>query len=116
MSGPMHRASNTPRTGIATRTTEIGQTYVAFDQLPARVRQRLATATLPIDPISLLAYYRQGIDGGFDPAYVESVVIKAIDDTERLAATTLDRERSTWNIGEEMAASMKAANARRLGR
>lgn len=109
------RHSNTPSTGMRTRTTEIGETYTALDRLPIVIRKRLADATLPIDPISLLAYYRQGIDRGFDPRYVEAVVIKAIEDTEKQVADTLAREREGWNIGEEMAASMKAAHRRRVG-
>lgn len=39
-----------------------------------------------------------------------------IEGSEKTAAETLERERATWNLGEEMAASMKAAHQRRLGR
>ena len=112
----VHRQSNTPKSGLATRMTEVGQTYEALDQLPVAVRRRLADASLPIDPISLLAYYRKGIDGGYDPAFVEAVVIDAIVNTEKMAADNLDRERATWTIGEDMARAMKSAHTRRLGR
>src|SRR5690242_20560996 len=101
------RQSNTPKTGLYTQQTDVGETYTALDQLPARIRRRLADATLPIDPISLLAYYRKGIDGGYDPEFVEAKVIEAIENTEILARENLDRERATWTLGEDMAASMK---------
>lgn len=112
----VHRSSNTPKTGMRTHTAGISASYEALDRLPIAVRRRLADATLPICPIALLAYYRQGIDGGFDPAYVERVVLDAIINTEQTAAETLERERESWTLGEDMAASMKAAHSRRLGR
>lgn len=105
-------------TGLQVHVTDDrSRSYLALEHLPPALRKRLNEATLPIPPEVVLAYYQQMVRlQGRSPAEAERFVIEKLERTERTAAETLARERETWNLGEEIAASMKAAHQRRLGR
>lgn len=92
------------------------ETFIAFDAMPPRCRKRLADSTLPLDPITLADFYRRIVAAGYETEFAEAHVIKAITDTEKDFADKLARERETWTLGEDMAAAMKAAHSRRMGR
>lgn len=108
--------SNAPRdSGLVTAQKASGESYWCFERFPVRIRVRLAEATLPICPVSLYAYWRKGVDNGYDPAFVEQKVIEAIERTEKIGAENLERDRATWKLGEAMAASVKVSLSRLRG-
>lgn len=90
--------------------------YRAWDALPLSCRRRLAEATMPLCPVAVLDFVRRKRALGLPEAAVEGAVLANIELTEKHAADALERERATWTLGQDMAASMKAAHQRRLGR
>lgn len=94
-----------------------GDAYDAMERLPEVLRRRINDATVPIPPAFVLQYYEQQITRqGRSPDLAIRYCLDKLARTEQTAAETLERERETWTLGEDMAASMKAAHMRRLGK
>lgn len=101
--------------GAPTVTATYEDEFSALESLPPAVRVRLVHATLPMAATDLVAAYKKVLAAGYPQRAAEFAIIDCIKKTEDHYAALLEKERSTWNLGEEMARSIKAVTAKLRG-